>query len=309
MSTDKRLADMEREIAETRNDLDETLDLLQAKLSPSSLLDEFSSRTSRRSFSDKVAPLFATRPLTATLLSLGVNWYLSRRERASQEHDTDVPRRQVRQRVRELTSRARRRAADSADQVRGRATEIAGHVEQFAETEREHLREGVQSVSAKAHDIATAAQEAAHETLSAAESKAHDLAASVSQRAQQLGEKAAERAHTAVDTTRERAARYKVQARERVDVTQKKAAALFQEHPLLIGAVAALAGAAIAASLPASGPERKILKPAARKLRTKAQEKIARGINQGTELATAVIETTVEKIEKGMNEAEKPALH
>lgn len=271
---------LEREIAETRADLDEALDMLHARLTPSAIIEQTFSHLHRQpsALASSMGPMFAHRPFTALLLSAGVNWYLGRKaEKRAREDDfawrgagSDE---QPRRRMRALAERARARVQTGAAHLRDEA---------------EHLREG-----------ATHLREGAAHMGETVRDKAASLAHRANEEMHHLKDAGTERLHNAADAARARSRRMKERARAKSSQLQGFVA----EQPMLAGAIALVVGAALASVIPASRAERKALRPLAPKaqgLKRKATRKLVEGVERGTTMATEALENVTTRIEESL---------
>lgn len=236
-----RIDALEREIAETRADLDDALDMLQAKMTPSALIDQaFGHARKNPSFvATSMGQMYAHRPLTALLMSAGVNWYLGRRaeKREREEHIYDSG--SDRHRVRELASRAKARAKSTAAEARLRLTDAV-----------DNAKEGAAHLSEETHHLREAASE-----------KLHELGEKAGERLHAMKDSGTRQMHDLRDKTRARSERLRGKTRGAMSTQKERVSGLYEKQPLLIGALLAVAGAAIAAVIPATGPERRAARP------------------------------------------------
>lgn len=290
----REIDDLEAEIAETRADLDQALDLLQAKMTPSALINQAFDHVHRSPIlSASMGPMYAHRPFTTMLLTAGLNWYLGKRaakraqegDRAWQAHHDDSPR----HRVRELTGRARTRVKNSAMRARERLTGAAHQVEDSAA----HAMESAQGKASLARERLHTASDSAREKISAAKERGK-------QRMHDMMEHGRGRSHHMADSTR-----------ERMRSNKQRAKTFFEKQPMLAGAICAVIGAAIASAIPASETERRAARPLGSKmkrLKTQAKEKAVQGIERGATMATEALETATTKLENKIVPA-GPSVH
>lgn len=263
---------LEREIAETRADLDDALDMLQAKMTPSALIDQAfgHARKNPSVMASSMGQMYAHRPLTTLLMSAGVNWYLSRRAKKREREDGVYDSGADRHRVRELAGRAKARAQSAAEQ----AKEGAVHLNE----EAHHLRD---AASDRLHDIGEKASERIHAMKDSGMREMHDLR----------------------DKTREESQRLRGKTRRVLRTQTDRATELFTKQPLLIGALLTVAGAAIAAVIPATAPERRAARPLsskARRLKRKAEKAVVQGVERGASMAATALNDAATKIEENM---------
>jgi hypothetical protein len=278
----REIDDLECEIAETRADLDDALDMLHAKLSPSALIGEAFGhvRQSAPSVSAGIGNMYAHRPFTALLMTAGMNWFLSRRaEKRAREDDREwqAYHPDDRHRVREIAKRARARVKSSAARVRTRAADMVHGAEERAAHAGESL-----------HHMKDASAERLHHAADTARERGRNLR----ERGQHMGERARETA---------RAGKSHVTS----DVQSFVA-----RQPLLAGAIALVVGAAIASAIPPTPVERKAVRPLAGKaqrLKHKAAEKIVEGVERGTSMAAEALDNATTKIEESL--PGRPAVH
>jgi ElaB/YqjD/DUF883 family membrane-anchored ribosome-binding protein len=290
----REIDELEQEIAETRADLDHALDLLQAKMTPSALINQAFDHAHRNPYvSASMGQMYAHRPFTAVLMTAGLNWYLgkraAKRERESdrewQAYHDDRPR----HRVRELASRARARVKTSAERARERISEAVHRVEDGAT----HAMEGAQHAAEAAKERMHTAADGAREHLADAKGRG-------TRRMHDMMENGRERSHHMAESTRERMRNNKQRARSFVE-----------KQPLLAGAICAVLGAVIASAIPATGAERRAARPLAKqakRLKAQAKEKAVHGIERGATMATEALETATTNIEKRIL-PEAPSVH
>lgn len=284
------IAELEREIAATRADLDEALDMLQAKMTPSALIDQAFGHAQRNPsvLTSGMSQMFVHKPFTALLMSAGVNWFLSkraeRRDRDAHVYDSTADR----HRVRELAGRAKARVASTTDRARMKATNLAHHAQESAS----HLNE-------EAHHLRDAAGERLHDLADTTKERFTTLKDSGARRMHDLSDKA----HDFSDKTRARSRKMKNKTRGVMHDQKDRAVGFFEKQPLLVGALLAVVGAALSSAIPATGAERRAAKPLAapaKRLKQKAKTVVLENLERGASLATAAIDDATTKIEENL---------
>ncbi|MGE4063391.1 MAG: DUF3618 domain-containing protein [Rhodospirillaceae bacterium] len=293
----REIEDLEREIAETRADLDDALDMLQAKMTPSALLNQAFGHVHNNpsALSSSIGPMYAHKPFTALLLTAGLNWFLGKRaEKRAREEDREwqAYHPNERHRVRELAGRAKARVKASAARVRDRAADLTHRAHERAD----HARDEV-------HHLTDSARERMHTMSDGTRERMHEMRERGTERIHSLRERGSERVHGMMDSTRERSHRLSEKAREKMRTNKARATSFIDKQPLLAGAIALIAGAAIASMVPPTEPERRAAKPLAAKtkrLKARAKAKIVDGLERGTTMATEAIDNATTKIEEAM---------
>jgi ElaB/YqjD/DUF883 family membrane-anchored ribosome-binding protein len=160
-------ATLSQEIDETRADVGETLDALQAKLSPSQLLDQAVTFCSERGYelARRVGDTVREHPVPMALAGAGLLWYLSARRRRvdgdfddyyyaegyvmdDDDYDDDLYTDETSagagrtQRVRSAARSARRRASEAASTIKDRATGAVGGIKERASGAASTIRDG-----------------------------------------------------------------------------------------------------------------------------------------------------------------------
>jgi hypothetical protein len=214
--TDSDVREIERNIDETRMSLRSTLEALERKLSPDTLLhqtvDRF--RATGGEFAGNLTHTVRDNPLPTLLTSIGLAWLMigSRQNGRPRyagdgydEHEGDGQLHRAADSAREAAGRARNAASSAAERVRGAAQAARERVHGMAESAR-HARDGA---SERARGMADSARHAAY--------SARDMAHS---------------------------------AREGIAHAHERADRLAQEQPLVLGAIGLAAGALIGAIMP-----------------------------------------------------------
>jgi hypothetical protein len=303
----REVNDLEREIAETRADLDDALDMLQAKLSPSALIGQAfgHAHNNPHMVSSGMGQMFAHRPFTALLMTAGLNWYLGRRaEKQARENDREWQAYNPgeRHRVREIAGRAKKRVKAAAQRARTRASEVVHHASEAAHHAQDYAREHLTHAGEELHHAGDSAKDRMRHMTSAARDRAHTLADGTRRYAHDLNDMARERSHRMSEKVREKA--------RKIRGGKARAESFVERQPLLAGAIALIVGTAIASAIPPTKPERKAARPlaaATKRLKRKAKEQIVTGVERGAEMATQALDTAATKIEEAM--PGRPSVH
>ena len=257
---DKNAAQIQREIQVTRADLDETVNAIQARLSPQELFGHVAdmARDAIRQGSPRLAEAVRHNPLPAALTAVGLGWLLLKAVNPT------PPERRIRGYERDSGS----------------------------ETEDEYgLMEEGKYTAGKVKDKTLGAIESATESskewASGAAGKIKDTTSKVAgqarEKAGQLADKTKEKAGEFADATLELAGKASRQARRgaislghstsrQLSRVGKEFSETFQENPLAIGAACLGIGAAIGMSLRATHKERELMGQASDAVVTQAEE-------------------------------------
>ncbi len=220
----KTPAQLEAEIAETRADIDNTLDALQQRLSPGQLIDQaiaYARTSAPREFASNLSATVRNNPVPVTLLGIGLAWLMISGPSAPPPRGVRGDGAGVTDRIDEGLDEAGARAGAITDRV-GSAVEEAG---------------------AKMSRMADGVRDSA--------SRVRSGAANVADQVAQRGRRIRRGARDLVDTARGGVDR----ARAGVASTRRGFEDMMQEQPLVLGAVGVAVGAVIAAALPGTRRE------------------------------------------------------
>lgn len=141
----------------------------------------------------------------------------------------------------------------------------------------------------KASDLASSLTEKAQDTVDSLRSKVSDTAS-----------RTTDTLASTLDSTRQAASDTIHQVSDRASETYARASEqLFdtvERHPLLVGGVAFAVGSIVAAAVPVSRPERRLMGETAEDVRRRSQELAMQGLRQARDVARQVYETASEEI-------------
>lgn len=245
---EKSAADLEREVERERAALRATLDEIRSSLSPGQLLDqalEYARHSGGREFAENLGRSVRDNPLPILLAGTGIAWLMA-------------------------TGAQRGRTSDSrtgqADSAGGRL----GHAAASAGRRLDAASDAASGMAAAAHDRVTHAGQAAGEGVRDAAQHAAALAHDARDRVHQAGEQlrhAGDRVRHAGDRARQGWTR------------------LVEEQPLVVGAVGIAVGAAIAAALPSTRTEDRLMGEASDAVKRGMRETAGEQLRHAGEIA------------------------
>ena len=287
------LREWERDAERNRVDLMNTVDALQKRISPAAIKhdvqdyvrgkkDSFLHSLEQRARDNPVQTVAiaagAAYPLwgiisriPVPLLLIGAGLALTRRSAEDQDQG-DNP---------SFLDRARERLGQSTDEMHQKADEVAGVVKNRVNAGMDSARRAGDQLSEYANQASDAAS---------------NIAASIGQKAAQSAETvwavssdAASRAGDMVSPERMR--RAGTQASDWVNDTVSR-------NPLIVGAIGLAIGAIIAAALPSTPQEDKLLGPAADDLKQKAGDAALEGVAAAKEIATEIYQEAASRAKR-----------
>lgn len=324
--TDQRRSpeEIEREIAATRSEIDETIDALQEKLSPGQLVDQALGyvKEGGGDFAGNLGRAVRDNPLPLMLIGAGIGWMMfgnrSSDDRSYErvESDGTVTAYRYDPRSRSFyaadsysgtTGTAERRLAggaygaayDTDDQSRyGTGTTEYGATGTSSETDSSKstldrakgaaasAQESAASAGARVSQKAGALRHAAGSRMSDARHAVGDARHAAGERLSGAASATQEQLHRA----RERAGVYAEQARHRSAQARENAERFMYDYPLVVGAAAVAVGAAIAAALPATRREHEVLGEQSDAVKARARALAQEQAEEGREVASAALE-------------------
>jgi hypothetical protein len=210
---------LEREIDQTRANMDRTLGALERKLSPGQLLDEAMglAREHGGEFASNLGRSLKENPMPALLTAVGVVWMLasSNRPRSSRAYDY--------------------RRDDYIDEY----------------------NDGLDQTEFRSADLPTSGTESSSwsQTAERAKSSAQGAVSGVGQRAKAAADTVGEKLSSSREAVRARFSRTSESAAAQGQRLREGVQNLFEEQPLVIGALGVALGAAIGAALPRTEQE------------------------------------------------------
>lgn len=252
-------------ISATRADLDANLAAIQRQLSTESLIHQTVDylRSNPGAFFANLGDTVKSNPVPVALLGVSLGW---------------------------LMLSGRRQSTDGAGQLRGDGTEWSADVEVYEDRElyspRPDLRTGVErdpasrSAFDRVRDAMTDTGAAGGRTIDKAREKMSE---------------ADEHAREVFRRTREQVARARRSIAQQPKRMQAKAQDMAEHHPFMLGAVAFVAGAAIAASLKRSRIEDEMMGDYRDQAVAEAEAQLRTGLDHGAESMRTALEQSDER--------------
>lgn len=261
--------DIQDEIERTRGEMATTLSAIERKLSPRQIMDQ-AVDTMRELASDRsrVGNVVRENPLPLALIGLGIGWLA----------------------VSGAMSRRSGAAEESYESMEG----VGG----WSGTE-----------GAAGSGYTTGAEAAGYGTAGSAEYAAAARAAGGNGqrvRAGQLAEAAGEKLSRATSGARERVSQWGSAARSTAGEAADRTWDAYQQHPLTMGFVAALIGAAFGALVPTSRRERELMEGSAEGLISRAKETGSEAMDKAARVAERAVQAAKEETRQAFRE-ETPA--
>ncbi len=295
---------IQRQIDHTRDQLAVTVNAIAERLSPDNLIEQAKSSAKEATvgkwndmkyeanrkvegMSSSFSQTLRDNPLPVAVIGLGLGWlFFSERSKRdeyrvdSQGYRTtgyryyednayDQPNGGARERVREATHAVEQRAGDVKHRV-GEMAQTAG--------------ETVSDVTHRAGEAISDTTQRVGDTLSGTASRVGETVSETAQRVGETAEMVQERAGEVAQRTRTEAERLRMEAEWRSRMAMNRTKQSFwntlEENPLAIGAVVAIAGAAVGAAVPSTEYENKLMGETRDRLmdeaKTRAQDAVGR---------------------------------
>lgn len=306
-SNGKSSADLEREVSEQRNRVEARIGEIRDRLSPGQLLDEALaySKHGGAHFASNLGQQLTSNPLPAALAGIGIAWLIASNATGGRQpapawtdSDEDYPYARVSSGGVTRTSHAADEAGqwwsefrtDDGDTFRARADELgrrAGHftdqagkrfsgfideagnrIRQFQDESGNRLDDGLGWASHSWHET----QRGIGQAVQNATAGATALGSRLTGGAQQMSQNARQMSQDLGGSVQSQA-----------DQFSRQITALFEQQPLIAGALAFAAGAALGAALPHTEQEDSLVGERADKMRRKAAEAASDLYEQGKE--------------------------
>ena len=316
----KSSAELQREIEMQRNRVENTIDEIQAKLSPGQLVDELLAYTKGGGgeFVSTLQRQVTANPLPVALLGVSLAWLMAKptRDGGASQRDSDQAWDDSINRNRgygassddddypvTIISGATLRRQSYASNAQGRRisrfADDAGKTYE-AETD-EHGNRAGHFVDAAGNRF-KGFTDATGQRIEHFRDEAGNLLDEASGWASHTWQKARERMHdlrdaagSGVSSGRSQAGHVAGSAMHQVEGLQQTVLTQFRDQPLVGGALAFALGAALGSALPHTREEDKLLGEAADALKAKAGSAVAEGYQEGREKAAEVYESAAEK--------------
>lgn len=300
--------EIEREIANTRSEIEDTLSQLQKDLSFSQLADRVMGyvRGSGSDIAHTVGRSVRDNPMPIALIGLGITWFALSQRRGPEEprrvtrteyvHEEELPAEGYYQGAYggdgEI-SEAQVRARETAARARERAEETMERAGQRMESAKERTRGAMQSAKERTRSAMEKARGAAEKTRGAMQS-AKGTVSGAKERASEVSSRARQSARRMGSEVRYQTARASSQLRERVN-----------EQPMLLAVLGIAIGAILGAVLPSTRQEKRMLGPARERFVSRADEAAARSIRETGEAVQRSMEHSASEMEQASREAQQ----
>lgn len=295
---------IQRQIDHTRDQLAITVNAIAERLSPDNLIEQaktsakeatvgklkdmrYEANRKVEGMSSNLTQTIRDNPLPVAVIGLGLGWlfFSERSKREEYRMDNrgyrtggyryyegeayDQPMAGARERVREATHSVEQRAGDIKHRV-GEVAQAAG------ETVSDVKQRAEEAISDTTHRVG--------DTLSDTASRVGETVSETAQRVGETADMVQERAGEVATRTRSEAERLRMEAEWRGRMAMNRTKQTFwnslEENPLAIGAVVAIAGAAVGAAVPATEYENKLMGETRDRLmdeaKTRAQDAVER---------------------------------
>src|SRR3954469_11815989 len=191
--------------------------------------------------------------------------------------------------VREATDEALARAREATDEALARAREAADHAAGMTRQKMEEWRDTAGSVVDRATELASSARDRVSAAVSDAKESGTDFATTATRTSATNGGNAAmDRTRAALDTASERATSLAAQAKDTLTNT-------YEQNPLLVAGIGLAVGALIASSLPITSTENRLFGDTSDRLRRRAVDAAAQGLDAAKEAADNVVEAAAQE--------------
>jgi hypothetical protein len=240
-SNGKSAAELEREVEMQRGRVSDTIDQIQTRLSPGQIIDQLMGTTGAQDFAQNMGRQIRENPLPVALLGASLLWLMSGKNPiGSGNGDRETGYRGADGLVHEpyYDDPAVGGNGSPHHGVTDKLKDVAGSIKDAAGGIGEKLSNAKDQASRTAHDV--------RDGLSAAKHSIGDAAGVVSGRARSLG--------------------------GQVSGMQDSVSQLLRDQPLIAGALAFAAGAALGAALPVTSKERELMGETAADLVSKAED-------------------------------------
>lgn len=277
-NTDHRTPDeIERDINDTRAELDATLDALQDRLNPQAAMDQAISyaRENGGLFGRNLMEQVRDNPLPALLAGIGLTWLMTARDSGPSASRIGSSFNTVRGGLAGAASRGGDGAGSAADSVRGSAGAA---------------RERMAGASGAAKDRVSGASDEARERLHGARNAAGARMGAARERAGAAYSGASERAGEMYD---------------RAGDSLRTAGGYARDNPLMLGMAAAAIGVVAAAMMPRTRTEEEYYEPMRERVRDQARDVGERARDAAHEAGHRAIDQAEDKMRKAEDKVEK----
>jgi len=308
----KSSADIEREVSEQRDRLEARIGEIRERLSPGQLIDEVLSYTKDggSKFASNLGRQITANPLPAALVGVGLTWLIASNANpgmASQpmqrdDHrydDEDFP-------YAKASGSGLKRVSHAADEsgqwwsefetntgsrYRAASDSLGRRAGHFMDATGKKFAGFIDDSGNRVRRFQDESGNALDQTMGWASHRWSDL----SRQAQGLASSVAQMGGDLTAGARDLAGTVRSTARDQTSQLSRQVADLFEQQPLIAGALAFAAGAAMGAVLPSTSQEDQLIGEQADKVRRKATRAAGRLYEQGKEQSAQVYEDVTDK--------------
>jgi hypothetical protein len=272
--------DIQDEIERTRGEMATTLSAIERKLSPRQIMDQ-AVDTMRELASDqsRVGAIVRDNPIPLALIGLGIGWLAIAGTMSRRQGETE---------------------SGSYESMEGVGRSWGGSADMGASG-------GATYGYAAGTEAAADAESAAYGTAGAAEYAAGGNGQGVRDKAGRLAQEASERASRATQGARQRVNQWTRSARSSASQAADRTWENYQQHPLTMGLVAMMAGAALGAMLPTSRREQEFMGGAAEDLVSRARETGAEVMDKAARVADRAVQAAKDETRQSLGEEKEGA--
>ena len=189
---------------------------------------------------------------------------------------------------------------EATDEALTRAREAATDATDMTRQKMEEWRDTASSVVDRTSEFASSAKDRVSTAITDAGNRVSDLATSATRSARTNGGDAAiDRTRGLMDAASDKAGNLAAQAKDTLTSTYDQAkgtlTSTYQQNPLLIAGIGLAVGALIASSLPATSAENRLFGDTSEKLRRRAADAAAEGLDAAKEAADHVVEAAAQQ--------------
>jgi len=283
-NTDNRSPEeIESDIARTRADFTSTIDAIQHKLSPTAMKEqavEYALSTTPGAFSMNLVNSVRDNPIPVTLIGIGIAWLMAAGRQTPQYEPRQAYARSVR----------RPRAYDDT------AYEGYDESEYLADNDYYSAGESDEGIAQRMASKASEASSSIKETASNVGQRISTTASSVTGRVQQAGQSARQRLQETAGTAQARMSEMKQRSRVQAEQAKERFNEMYDEQPLVMGAVGLAIGAALGAAIPTTRRENEMMGSVRDDLLHRAKETAREQADTLKQSAQRVAETAKEEV-------------
>lgn len=301
--------EIEREIAHTRSEIEDTLSQLQRNLSFGQIAERAMSYLREGKGSDIASSVgrgIRDNPLPLALIGVGITWFAlsQRREGGGKAPERRYVTEEYVHGEVEFEPGYEPRYAGTYSTDGEQRMERAG--ERVSERAKESV-EGAKERMASAKEGAKARMESARERARSAAQSAKERAAGAKEKAASAVSGARGKASEVSGRARESARRASAEARYRAAQVSSQARERFSEQPLLLGFLGVVVGVVLGALTPSTQREKRMLGPARERFVSRADEIAAQQIREAGHAVERSLQEGVSQTEEALREAGREA--